>query len=84
MIVATVGLSRRWNPARWGGTMRSAPGGRRCRQTLTEPMEGEIAREARRWWEERVPRARGLAARPPHPRRGVDWRPEVLTVVNMA
>ena len=52
MIVATVDLSRRWSPAWWGGPMRSAPGGRRCRQTLIEPIEDEIAREARRWWEE--------------------------------
>ena len=51
MIVATVDLSRRCSPHNWGGPMRSAPGGRRCRQTLIEPIEEELAREARRWWD---------------------------------
>lgn len=49
MITATLDLSRRYSPHWWGGPMRSAPGGRRCRQTLMEPIEEEIAREARRW-----------------------------------
>ena len=52
MIVATVDLSRRWSPAWWGGPMRSAPGGRRCRQSLIVPIEDEIARQAKRWWDE--------------------------------
>jgi len=52
MITATVDLSRRYSPHWWGGPMRSAPGGRRCRQTLLEPLEAHLAREARRWWEE--------------------------------
>jgi predicted amidohydrolase len=52
MITATLDLSRRYSPHWWGGPMRSAPGGRRCRQTLMEPIEEELAREARRWWEE--------------------------------
>ncbi|MBI2301263.1 MAG: carbon-nitrogen hydrolase family protein [Armatimonadetes bacterium] len=50
MLSATVDLSRRWSPHWWGGPMRSAPGGRRCRQTLMEPLEEAIAAEARRWW----------------------------------
>lgn len=49
MLMATVDLSRRLSPAWWGGPMRSAPGGRRCRQTLMVPIEDEIARQARRW-----------------------------------
>ena len=52
MITATIDLSRRYSPHWWAGPMRSAPGGRRCRQTLIVPIEEEIAREARRWWEE--------------------------------
>jgi len=52
LLVATVDLSRRFSPHWWGGPMRSAPGGRRVRQTLIAPIEEEIAREARRWWEE--------------------------------
>jgi len=51
MILTTVDLSRKYSPHWWGGPMRSAPGGRRCRQTLMIPIEEEIAREARRWWE---------------------------------
>ena len=35
--------------------MRSAPGGRRLRQTLIVSLEEEIAREARRWWKEDPP-----------------------------
>lgn len=52
MVTATLDLSRRYSPHWWAGPMRSAPGGRRCRQTLIVPLEEEIAREARRWWEE--------------------------------
>lgn len=51
MLIATVDLSRRNSPHWWGGPMRSAPGGRRLRQTLIVPIEEEIAREAKRWWE---------------------------------
>jgi predicted amidohydrolase len=49
LIVATVDLSRQPSPHYWGGPMRSAPGGRRVRQTLMVPIEDEIAREARQW-----------------------------------
>jgi hypothetical protein len=49
MVTATVDLSVRPSPHYWGGPLRSAPGGRRCRQTLIEPIEEEIARQARRW-----------------------------------
>lgn len=52
MLIATVDLSRKYSPHWWGGPMRSAPGGRRLRQTLIVPIEEEIAREAKRWWEE--------------------------------
>ncbi|MCC6442865.1 MAG: carbon-nitrogen hydrolase family protein [Armatimonadetes bacterium] len=52
MILASVDLSIRYSPHWWGGPMRSAPGGRRLRQTLIHPIEEEIARESRRWWEE--------------------------------
>lgn len=52
MLIATVDLSRRYSPDWWGGPMRSAPGGRRVRQTLIHPIEGEIAREAQHWWKE--------------------------------
>ena len=52
IMMATVDLSRRFSPHWWGGPMRSAPGGRRLRQTLMEPIEPEIAREAQRWWED--------------------------------
>jgi predicted amidohydrolase len=52
MLIATVDLSRRYSPAWWGGPMRSAPGGRRLRQTLITPIEEQIAREAERWWED--------------------------------
>lgn len=49
MMVTTVDLSRRLSPAWWGGPMRAAAGGRRNRRTLIEPIEEELAREARRW-----------------------------------
>jgi len=52
MLVVTVDLNRRYSPHWWGGPMRSAPGGRRLRQTLIVPIEEEIAREAKRWWED--------------------------------
>jgi predicted amidohydrolase len=50
MLLATVDLSRRYSPHWWGGPMRSAPGGRRLRQTLIAPVEEQLAREAERWW----------------------------------
>ena len=52
MIVATFDLSRQPSPHYWGGPMLSAPGGRRVRQTWMVSLEDEIAREAKRWWEE--------------------------------
>ncbi len=55
MLVATLDLSRRPSPHYWGGPMRSAPGGRRVRQSLIRPLEEDIAREARRWWTEGSP-----------------------------
>jgi predicted amidohydrolase len=50
MIITTVDLSIRYSPHWWGGPMLSAPGGRRVRQTLIEPIEDEISRESKRWW----------------------------------
>ena len=55
MLLATVDLSRHYSPAWWGGPMRSAPGGRRVRQTLIRPIEDELARAAKRWWIEGAP-----------------------------
>jgi hypothetical protein len=52
MLVATLDLSEHPSPHYWGGPMRSAPGGRRVRQTVIRPLEDEIAREAKRWWSE--------------------------------
>ena len=52
MITATVDLSRQYSPHNWGGPMASAPGGRRVRQTVMRHLEDDIAREAKRWWDE--------------------------------
>jgi predicted amidohydrolase len=52
LLIATVDLSRHMSPAWWGGPMRSAPGGRRVRQSLIRPLEEELAGEAKRWWTE--------------------------------
>ncbi|HGJ66455.1 TPA: carbon-nitrogen hydrolase family protein [bacterium] len=52
IIIATLDLSRKPSPHWWGGPMRSAPGGRRCRQTLIIPIEDEISKESKRWWKE--------------------------------
>ncbi|NLG27365.1 MAG: carbon-nitrogen hydrolase family protein, partial [Chloroflexi bacterium] len=52
MLIATLDLSRQPSPHSWGGPMLSAPGGRRVRQTWMQSLEGEIAREAQRWWRE--------------------------------
>lgn len=51
MVIAAVDLSRGVSPHWWGGPMLSAPGSRRVRQTLIDPIEDEVAREARRWWQ---------------------------------
>jgi predicted amidohydrolase len=51
LFLATVDLAKKTSPANWGGPMRSAPGGRRCRETCMVPLEGGIAQEARRWIE---------------------------------
>lgn len=49
LVLATLDLSRPQSPHWWGGPMRSAPGARRVRQTLIDPLEEEIARQVRRW-----------------------------------
>jgi predicted amidohydrolase len=49
IFLVTIDLSRKPSPAWWGGPMRSAPGGRRCRETCLDPLEGDIGVEARRW-----------------------------------
>ncbi len=51
LFLATVDLSKKVSPAWWGGPMRSAPGGRRCRETCMASLVEDIAREARRWSE---------------------------------
>jgi predicted amidohydrolase len=51
----TVDLSKKPSPHYWGGPMLSAPGGRRVRATSPNYLEDEIAREARRWWDEPEP-----------------------------
>ena len=51
LILVTVDLAKKTSPANWGGPMRSAPGGRRCRQTCVVPLEPGVAIEARRWQE---------------------------------
>ena len=51
LFLATVDLAKKQSPASWGGPMRSAPGGRRCRETCMVPLEGGITQEARRWLE---------------------------------
>ncbi|MGO8746260.1 MAG: alpha-L-fucosidase [Thermoguttaceae bacterium] len=55
MQIVTVDLSKRPSPHSWGGAMLSAPGGRRVRATGPLHLEDEIAREAKRWWEEPPP-----------------------------
>lgn len=55
MQIVTVDLSKRPSPHYWGGPMLSAPGGRRVRATGPLYLEDEIAREAKRWWEEPRP-----------------------------
>ena len=52
MLVAAADLSQHYSPHWWGGPLLSAPGGRRVRQTLIQPIESEIATEAARWWED--------------------------------
>ncbi len=51
LFLATVDLSKKVSPAWWGGPMRSAPGGRRCRETCMAPLDADIALEAKRWSE---------------------------------
>lgn len=51
LFLVTVDLSKKTSPAWWGGPMRSAPGGRRCRKTAMVPLEGGIAQQAGRWYE---------------------------------
>jgi predicted amidohydrolase len=51
LMLTTLDLSQRRSPHWWGGPMLSAPGGRRVRQTLIQPIEAEIAAEAARWCE---------------------------------
>ncbi|MEI6511830.1 MAG: carbon-nitrogen hydrolase family protein [bacterium] len=52
MLIATLDLNQHYSPHYAGGPMWSAPGGRRCRQTIIEPLEEQIVTEARRWLEE--------------------------------
>jgi predicted amidohydrolase len=52
LFLVTVDLAKKQSPADWGGPMRSAPGGRRCRETCMVPLEADIALESRRWLED--------------------------------
>ena len=52
LFLVTVDLAKKQSPADWGGPMRSAPGGRRCRETCMVPLEADIALESRRWSED--------------------------------
>lgn len=52
MQMVTLDLSKHPSPHYWGGPMHSAPGGRRVRTTSPLHLEDEIAREAKRWWDE--------------------------------
>jgi predicted amidohydrolase len=52
LFLVTVDLAKKASPdGNEGGPMRSAPGGRRCRETCMVPLEADIALEARRWFE---------------------------------
>ncbi|HLI49624.1 MAG TPA: carbon-nitrogen hydrolase family protein [Chthonomonas sp.] len=50
LFLVTVDLSKKVSPGWNGGPMRSAPGGRRCRETCLRPLEGNIEMEARCWY----------------------------------
>lgn len=50
LILATVDLSIKSSPNFWGGPMRSAPGGRRCRETSPIPLEGRVSELENRWY----------------------------------
>jgi predicted amidohydrolase len=52
MQIVTVDLAKKPSPHYWGGPLLSAPGGRRVRATGPVYLEDEIAREAKRWWDE--------------------------------
>jgi len=52
MQIVTVDLAKKPSPHYWGGPALSAPGGRRVRATSRWHLEDDLAREARRWWEE--------------------------------
>ena len=52
MLMASLDLNCSPLPAYNGGTMMSAPGGRRNRAEQLCYLEDEIAREIKRWWEE--------------------------------
>ena len=52
MLMASLDLNCSPSPAYNGGTMMSAPGGRRNRAEQLCRLEDEIAREIERWWEE--------------------------------
>lgn len=51
LIMATLDLSIKSSPNYWGGPMRSAPGGRRCRETSPVPFEGRVSELEARWYE---------------------------------
>jgi predicted amidohydrolase len=53
LILVTLDLSIKSSPNYWGGPMRSAPGGRRCRETSPVPLEGRVRAQQARWFERR-------------------------------
>lgn len=50
IMLVTLDLSIKSSPNYWGGPMRSAPGGRRCRETSPLPLEGRVSELAAQWW----------------------------------
>lgn len=50
LFLVTVDLSRKFSPAWWGGPMRSAPGGRRCRKTSMTLLEPQVGAREKQWW----------------------------------
>jgi len=51
LMLVTLDLSIKSSPNYWGGPMRSAPGGRRCRETSRVPFEGRVRAQQARWYE---------------------------------
>lgn len=50
LVLATLDLSIKSSPNYWGGPMRSAPGGRRCRNTSPISLGARVDQLAGRWY----------------------------------